>query len=349
MEDYKKKYEDALERAKSAVKECGNNLGRIKMIESIFPDELMGNEDERTRKEIISALKYANHKGIYDKHIAWLEKLKDFDKQLEDAYKTADEVQYKRGYDKGYMDGYWYWRGAIEALGKQATIKDGNSIDPHFGKPITTTETKYPKFKVGDWISGYYTNYKVLSINNEGYAVEDVDGNKINILFENEKFHHLWSIKDAKDGDVLVCCNNKPFIFKGFFGLNFPNCLAAYCGVTLENQFGHCNGKTFWTNQDVKPATKEQCNLLFQKMHEAGYEWDAEKKVLNKIKMQDLVISENNVTKISDQDDKWKWDEDDEKFFRENILIGLGNIDDVNPELYSKIIDWISLIKRRLS
>ena len=32
-----------------------------------------------------------------------------------------------------------------------------------------------------------------------------------------------------------------------------------------------------------QPATKEQSDLLFQKMREAGYEWDTEKKELKKI------------------------------------------------------------------
>lgn len=41
--------------------------------EKYFP-ELKESEDERIRKEIISALKWANHKGVYDKHIDWLEK-----------------------------------------------------------------------------------------------------------------------------------------------------------------------------------------------------------------------------------------------------------------------------------
>ena len=36
-------------------------------------------------------------------------------------------------------------------------------------------------------------------------------------------------------------------------------------------------------DEDVKPATKEQRDLLFQKMKEAGYEWDADKKELKKI------------------------------------------------------------------
>lgn len=133
------RYKAALERAKSAIKECGDNVGRIKMIESIFP-ELGESGEEKIRKAIIAHMnlvKSVNGIDVSD-ILAYLEKVKDFDKQLEEAYKNSDEVQYKRGYDKGYMDGYWYWGGAIEELEKQAAIKDGNSIDPHFGKHIIT-------------------------------------------------------------------------------------------------------------------------------------------------------------------------------------------------------------------
>ena len=42
-------------------------------IETLIP-ELKESGDERIRKEIISALKNANYKGVYDKHLAWLEK-----------------------------------------------------------------------------------------------------------------------------------------------------------------------------------------------------------------------------------------------------------------------------------
>ena len=37
-----------------------------------------------------------------------------------------------------------------------------------------------------------------------------------------------------------------------------------------------------WTC-NLHPATKEQRNLLFQKMKDAGYEWDVEKKELKKL------------------------------------------------------------------
>jgi len=76
--DYEKRYNEALERAKrwadgTLQPERTTPQG---VCEAIFP-ELAESEDEKTRKEIISALKYANDDGTYTKHIAWLEKHKD--------------------------------------------------------------------------------------------------------------------------------------------------------------------------------------------------------------------------------------------------------------------------------
>lgn len=74
--DDKNKYNNALEKLQEALApKDGREISGLTRgcIESIFP-ELKESEDERIRKEIISALKYANHKGVYDKHITWLEK-----------------------------------------------------------------------------------------------------------------------------------------------------------------------------------------------------------------------------------------------------------------------------------
>ena len=59
-----------------------------------------------------------------------------------------------------------------------------------------------------------------------------------------------------------------------------------------HQHFFHCvatNKNTFriggsWRVFTAYPATKEQRDLLFRKMKEAGYEWDADKKELRKIK-----------------------------------------------------------------
>ena len=106
---------------------------------------------------------------------------------------------------------------------------------------------------------------------------------------------HLWDIQDAKDGDVLsiswledknLC--EKIIIFKkyhsdGVIGLYSTPCVEGY-GNTFKNGKMIFNEKVpyyskTWTC-NLHPSTKEQRDFLFQKIKEAGYEWDADKKEL---------------------------------------------------------------------
>ena len=151
-----------------------------------------------------------------------------------------------------------------------------------YDKSVDTVE---PKFKVDDWVV-YYRNdssrevLQVYDIRDGRYYFTD------NVHFswsvkECDEKSHLWTIQDAKDGDILVCGKEKrPFIFKGLldkFHLNNP---VVYCGINCGNEFCIPVGISWWTDEEIEPATKEQCDFLFQKMKEAGYEWDAEKKEL---------------------------------------------------------------------
>ena len=104
----------------------------------------------------------------------------------------------------------------------------------------------------------------------------------------------LWTIQDAKDGDVLAAkSGNRIFLYNGDCDLRHRPC--AYCGTYKgfsEILFSKCAIGNYFTDEDVYPATKKQRDLLFVKMKEAGYEWDAEKKELKKIKDKPLVIDE---------------------------------------------------------
>lgn len=75
IEEKAKAYDEALKQAKFYHGNCPSEPER-KKLEKMFP-VLHESEDERIRKEIISALKFANDGGVYDKHIAYLEKRKD--------------------------------------------------------------------------------------------------------------------------------------------------------------------------------------------------------------------------------------------------------------------------------
>lgn len=58
----------------------------------------------------------------------------------------------------------------------------------------------------------------------------------------------------------------------------------------------------------VHPATKEQRDLLFAKMREAGYEWDVDKKELRKIKPHyDIADFKPKQWVLVRDDDEWEW------------------------------------------
>lgn len=143
-----------------------------------------------------------------------------------------------------------------------------------------------PKFKVGEFvINSYGFTMKVVDIKEESYryiVIGDNEEKILNCTFRKmEESCHLWDISDAKDGDVLSSINTKsPFIFKKFFDIYHPKCSVSYCRICYDGSFA--DGVGWWINDnDVCPATKEQRDLLFTKMHEAGYEWDSVKKQLD--------------------------------------------------------------------
>lgn len=158
-------------------------------------------------------------------------------------------------------------------------------------KPIESVE---PKFKVGDWITDYKSTFQIVKIEDECYVADDGDKIWFSVI---KQYYHRWTIQDVKDGDVLAV--------EPIYGYTSPfiaickecelTLFASYCFIDFEGNFN--KGTTGHSINCVHPATKEQCDLLFQKMKEAGYEWDAEKKELKKIEQ------------------KPTWSEEDERIF----------------------------------
>ena len=129
--------------------------------------------------------------------------------------------------------------------------------------------------------------------------------------------YRLWTIQDAKDGDVLDA-NGAPFIYKK----HNKDYVYFYCGVNLGGYFIEADRIDTWDNNNkVYPATKEQRDLLFKKMAEAGYEWDAEKKETKLLISNggdfEPELSHQEVTKKSD---KVKWSDEDEENFQHTLL-----------------------------
>lgn len=167
-------------------------------------------------------------------------------------------------------------KSALEAI-KEEKVNNANKVEP--------------EFKVGDWITFYGSNpYKILKIEADINGVLEyllLDQNGHDFYFSKahvDKNVRLWTIQDAKDGDVLV---HSSFMFDDFiFIYNNTSILQAYCYYSnernrfiIEDRGHHCP----WNMQEVTPATKEQRDTLMKAMKESGYEWDANKKELKKL------------------------------------------------------------------
>lgn len=167
-------------------------------------------------------------------------------------------------------------KSALEAI-KEGKVDNANKVEP--------------EFKVGDWIMFYGGNpFKILKIEADINGVLEyllLDQNGHDFYFSKahvDKNVRLWTIQDAKDGDVLV---HSSFMFDDFiFIYNNTSILQAYCYYSnernrfiIEDRGHHCP----WNMQEVTPATKEQRDTLIKAMKESGYEWDAEKKELKKL------------------------------------------------------------------
>ena len=157
------------------------------------------------------------------------------------------------------------------------------------GEQKPAAEVK-PKFKAGDWIirsaEGFKHNTYLVTEVKDYYGCEDLNGRRVTFTFNDvHKNFKLWDISDAKDGDVLVD-NYAIIIFRkiGNYVLDdvvdFYICYSFEKGIIIQRHNLHCG---FIDSIFFKPATKEQRDMFFQKMHEAGYEWDFKVKELNKI------------------------------------------------------------------
>lgn len=281
--DYEIAYKEALNEAIIAYKDEDRHLKAT--LERIFP-ELKESEDERVKRifhSISSKISLHLHDIFTEEEfqcfdawsIAWLEK--QGNKLAETNVCAVDLSSCSEEYRKAYYDGYnkcnrdWLrkqdkkvqGKSALEAI-KEEKVDNANKVES--------------KFKVGDWLQ--YRNaqpFYVEEITSQGYV------NGISCLpFSWEGEIHLWTIADAQDGDVLVASDGSIFIFAGVV-----DCACKYyITLTATNDVKINKEKKggYWeTSRAVYPATKEQRDLLFQKMKESGWGFDFEKKELKKI------------------------------------------------------------------
>ena len=136
-----------------------------------------------------------------------------------------------------------------------------------------------PKFHKDDWITDGQLTCKVLSVMSKAYELHLYNDDYCHFRADVrsvDKHYHLWTIQEAKDGDVLA----------GSYGtFIFMSKSDGYCGVLSNNTFIRSTGNNEWT-EGLHPATKEQHDALMKAMIAFGYEWNAEKKELKGIEQQ---------------------------------------------------------------
>jgi len=238
MEDYKKKYDEKVEKMRDFIKKYDGTIfskdGEMyKDLIEAFP-ELKESEDEKIRKELIQYLKdYPN-------------------------------------------------------------LPNGNCCRDDFFSWLEKQSEKKSKFEVGQWIvkpNGIAT--QVTDVQPMRYVVTEQDGfTSYYDICKADNDCHLWTSQDATHGDVLYSLDSQtPFIYKDRKPYEQAS---TYCGINIYGKFYiESSLECVITTDKYVPTTKEQRDLLFQKMKEAGYEWDAENKLLKKIEQKPVESDDN--------------------------------------------------------
>ena len=378
--DYEKEYKDAIKRAKEQLEEAkvfdykeGQIAHNIRTTTyAIFP-ELAESENEKIRKEIIYHIQHCDDtidEQTEKRMVAWLEK----QGELPHWKKSTLPNNNATGFNSDYFiyNGYYInYKELFNKLPKDnfenqgansATITKGNYsvtnakvvshptvIDSDGGKCTTASTTFKPKFKVGDFIVNDYCMGRVVELTNDAYLLDTEQG----IPFSGEHNVHLWTIQDANDGDIIYIKRYKDnsewlLIFKEIKSQNTLIDVYDYYAysITSNNTYhqGFCG---LWglllDDEIVRPATKEQCNLLFAKMKEEGFEWDAEKKDLKKIS-QEYPLTPDECIKSA-------WNDEDERIYY-SLLADIRTRQDGSTNTleayYNEQIDWLKSLKEKL-
>lgn len=193
---------------------------------------------------------------------------------------------------------------------------------------VTTDSKKNkvePKFHEGDFIKHNEGNYicKVISVNSDSYYLEHIETSDRVVFYNAEQWFHLWTIEDAKDGDVLRE-DSCTFIIKR---MKPDGTAIVYCCLFDDGDLDLTGSTLSFDANSTHPATKEQRDLLFQKMKEAGYEWDSNKKELK------LLVTNGGDFESENCEQKPAWSEEDEDTYNRVYCL----FRDANDEWYKAI------------
>ena len=363
------RYDEALNEAKEWYNNPNSDKIGKSYLWAVFP-ELKESEDERIKREIIGFIRNAywtSNRKRFNELVAWLEKQgekKDyytkqelidmgFSFTLNGDIVTPDEMMED-------MKKYLSWKekqsdNYLEKQGKKKSVDDltqQEAMDVAVAKCFEQSEQKptdkvEPKFHEGEWITNGDYTWKITEVKPLDYILQSQDGNIVDdtISHVDEQFHS-FTIKDAKDGDVLF--------YKGEInhsnGIKFERiCLfnnldTAFFTLTKTSTYEeYAVDVNINYPENTIPATKEQKEILFMTMKEAGYEWDTEKKELKKIESYNLrsIIKGEPSPAIKEVVDSLSaWSEEDENNYKQAIYV-------CHQHGYNGVENWLKSLKDR--
>ena len=321
MKDYKKILEGIVNIINTTEK---SDIGFANICSYIGENcpELAENEDEKIRKDVKRAISVALDYSYFDKETAnncltWLDKKAGKDKLIQELGK------YKVKYTQEILS---------QQLEKQGEQKLADKVEP--------------KFNVGDWVIFKDKSvYKVKSIHNYEYTLQHILGGTMPLPFSSKNLIRPWTIQDAKDGEVLSFNDGHGDDCIELIKSITDKKIEFWFCLTNSNRYEVFDGNLPYTNlasrKDATPATKEQRDLLFQKIHDAGYEWNKEKKELRKI--ENFPILSNSVKTGKN------WSEEDEKCI-DNCCLLIGAADNCYEKTFKDdCIHYLQSLKERIA
>ena len=206
-----------------------------------------------------------------------------------------------------------------------------------------------PKFKVGDWITNGEYTWKVIAIQPLDYILQSQDGNEVDdtISYVDRNFH-LWTIQDAKEGDVLYCKSSGVEYIIILKQLNNRS-LDSYCRYNTIDGFAIDVPRVMSIQDNPKPATKEQRETLMKAISDAGYEWNAELKKVSKITTPaDVGFEELGKAWAEEaKNKKPTWSEEDDYNLQCMIAKVTSDIQKGNIGRNYELIDWLKSLKEK--
>ena len=255
------------------------NADQRYVLESLFP-ELKESEEDKN-KRIIKDIKYILAKERFQKEVetpyiemlAWLEK--QGEQQLNGTFINADDVR------EDFIQEVYRVLDAdstndranqiIDAFDNLPTVVYSNQGEQ---KPADKAE---PKFKVGDWVIVDDGRTGRIIECTKDFADVDLEFSCLSTRVNNIR---SWTIQDAKDGDLIYVGTEEKGI-QAIFHEYKNKTIFFHCYLCFD--FAQGGYMPIGDVELVYPLQKTHYKRFFEKMHEKGFEWDADKKELKKI------------------------------------------------------------------